>query len=83
MTISPSILRVGQPAAVTCYARDPDGDLLSYHWSVSAGSIIGSGFRVHYLPDPCCGGLTNTIAVVVKDNRGGITQGQLHVAVSP
>ncbi len=83
LTISPSILRVGQPATVTCYAHDPDGDELTYHWSVSAGTIVGHGSRVHYIPDPCCGGLTNTISVVVKDGKGGAVQGQLHVAVSP
>ncbi len=83
LTITPSILRVAQPATVTCYAHDPDGDALSYHWSVSAGVIVGSGSRVQYVPDPCCGGLTNTLTVVVKDGRGGATQGQLHVAVSP
>lgn len=83
LTISPAILRVGTPATVTCYAHDPDGDALSYHWSASAGTLIGSGARIQYLPEPCCGGLTNTITVVVKDGRGGATQGQLHVAVSP
>jgi hypothetical protein len=83
LQIAPLILRVGQPAVITCYAHDPDGDELRYHWSASAGAIVGSGFRVHYIPDPCCGGLTNTITVVVKDEKGGSTQGQLHVAVSP
>lgn len=83
ITIVPLIVRVGEPTTVTCYARDPDGDPVSYHWSVSAGSIVGSGARVHYIPDPCCGGLTNTVTVIVKDTRGGATQGQLHVAVSP
>ncbi|MCS7177034.1 MAG: hypothetical protein NZ960_05380 [Candidatus Kapabacteria bacterium] len=83
ITISPQILRVGQPATVTCYAQDPDGDPLSYSWSASAGALVGSGARVFYVPDPCCGGLTNTISVVVLDGRGGATQGQLYVAVSP
>lgn len=83
LTITPQILRVGQPAMVVCYAHDPDGDELNYHWSVSAGILVGSGPRIQYVPDPCCGGLTNTLTVIVKDSRGGATQGQLHVAVSP
>ncbi|GIV57036.1 MAG: hypothetical protein KatS3mg040_1804 [Candidatus Kapaibacterium sp.] len=62
---------VGQPVTVTCYARDPDGDELSYFWRASDGDILGSGAQVTFLPAPCCSGLSATLEVAVHDGRGG------------
>lgn len=72
---------VGQPVTVTCYARDPDGDELSYFWRVSDGDIVGSGAQVTFLPAPCCSGLSATLEVAVRDSRGGQTQRLITVFV--
>ena len=48
LIVAPPLLRVGESATVTCYARDPDGDPLQYRWSASAGDLLpmGDGSRV-------------------------------------
>jgi len=85
LIVAPPLLRVGESATVTCYARDPDGDPLQYRWSASAGDLLpmGDGSRVRYIAAPCCGGLTNTITVIVQDGRGGVAYDTAHVVVSP
>jgi hypothetical protein len=85
LVVAPPLLRVGESATVTCYARDPDGDPLQYRWSASAGDLLpmGDGSRVRYIAAPCCGGLTNTITVIVQDGRGGVAYDTAHVVVSP
>lgn len=72
---------VGQPVTITCYARDPDGDELSYFWRAKDGDIVGSGAQVTFLPAPCCSGLSTTLEVAVRDSRGGQAQRLITVFV--
>ncbi|MBN2272919.1 MAG: hypothetical protein JXR41_11965 [Bacteroidales bacterium] len=41
---------------------------LSYHWSATAGDILGSGAEVIYAPSPCHAG-ENEITCEVKDGN--------------
>jgi hypothetical protein len=63
-------------------ATDPDGDNLSYSWTVALGDIIGSGNQVRYTAAFCCVGV-NTINIVVKDSRGATVKGSINLEVNP
>lgn len=80
--IDPLLIRVGTTATVSVDASDPDGDELSYSWSVALGDIIGSGSRVKYTAAFCCVG-ENTIHVEVKDSRGASTKATIDIQVNP
>ena len=54
---------------VTCTASDPDGDGLSYEWSASGGSIIGTGAAVNWIAPREVG--IYDITVLVTDSQGG------------
>ena len=54
---------------ITCTASDPDGDVLSYSWKVSDGSITGVGNTVTWVAPDREG--TFTITVTVDDGEGG------------
>lgn len=45
-----------------------EGCRLSYHWSVTSGSILGSGAEVIYAASPCSVG-DNIITCTVKDGN--------------
>jgi len=54
---------------VECIASDPDGDKLSYIWSVDGGNISGEGPVVTWIAPPAYG--TYTITVTATDSRDG------------
>jgi len=61
-----------QPAGsgpITCEASDPDGDELTYTWSVERGTISGSGATVTWTAPSELGDYY--ITVTVSDGRGG------------
>ncbi len=64
---------------IECNAEDPDGDELSYEWSVKRGDISGTGSAVTWTaPDRV--GLCD-IAVVVTDGYGGQSTRLLTISV--
>ena len=69
ITTDPVFITVGTTANITVDASDPDGDALSYSWSVALGDIIGSGSHVKYTAAFCCVGV-NTIHIEVRDSKG-------------
>ena len=82
ITNNPVFIRVGTTTTVTVDATDPDGDNLSYSWSVALGDIIGSGNQVRYTAAFCCVGI-NTINVVVKDSKGAKVSGSVNIEINP
>ena len=54
---------------VTCHAKDPDGDKLSYNWSANRGAIVGEGATITWTA-PLSAGSYN-VTVVVVDGHGG------------
>ena len=54
--------------ATTKITASATGEGLTYNWSASNGTIIGSGNEVNY-GTPCCAG-TATVTCVVKDSGG-------------
>ena len=65
---------------VTCVASDPDGDIATYSWTSSEGSITGVGNKVTWVA-PTKGGTYN-ILVTVSDGKGGETTGNIVVTVA-
>lgn len=65
---------------VKCVASDPDGDKLSYAWSVNRGSISGEGSTVTWTAPAAPGNYT--IAVKVTDGRGGEMTTELTIVVA-
>ena len=53
----------------TCVASDPDGDVLSYRWTASAGTIDGSEAAITWTAPNKPG--SYTITVVASDGKGG------------
>jgi PBP1b-binding outer membrane lipoprotein LpoB len=78
----PVFITVGTTANITVDATDPDGDALSYSWSVALGDIIDSGSKVKYTAAYCCVGV-NTVHFEVKDSRGASVKGTIDIEVNP
>jgi hypothetical protein len=64
---------------IECAARDPDGDELSYSWSVDSGTITGEGAVGDWLTPRKYG--VYTITVTVNDGRGGQDTASLKISV--
>lgn len=82
LTTDPVFIRVGTTANIIADATDPDGDELSYSWTVALGDIIGSGSQVKYTAAFCCVGV-NTIHLEVTDSKGASTKATINIEVSP
>lgn len=82
ITVDPIFIRVGTSTTITVDATDPDGDNLSYSWTVALGDIIGSGNQVRYTAAFCCVGV-NTINIIVKDSKGATVKGSINLEVNP
>ncbi len=67
-------------STIECVASDPDGDELSYIWSVNGGNISGEGWAVTWTAPAAAGDYT--IAVKVTDGRGGEATAQLTINVA-
>ncbi len=80
LSANPSGVLYGGSTTVTCIASDPDGDAVRYSWEASGGSITGVGDKVTWIA-PSKGGSYN-ISVIVSDNKGGETTGNVMVTVS-
>jgi len=65
-------------AALTCRARDPDDDAMSYYWSASGGTITGGGYRVTWTAPEQPG--TFIIRVTVADDRLASTKGSVTIS---
>jgi hypothetical protein len=53
---------------------------ISYHWSATAGDILGSGAEVMYAPSPCHAG-ENEITCEVKDGNNNSKTKSIRILV--
>ncbi len=66
----PSSVAVGDTAVLTCNAKDPDGDRLSFSWSCTNGTLSSaSGPSTAWMPPGVSG--SASVTVTVRDGRGG------------
>jgi hypothetical protein len=49
LTADPDVVFFGDSSIIFCTAEDRDDDTLTYNWSASAGSIIGTGENVNWI----------------------------------
>jgi len=64
---------------IVCIASDRDGDVLSYNWSASAGSISGTGAAVNWTAPNSVG--TYNVTVTVTDGHGQGDAKQIAITV--
>gem|GEM_PF-3304769 len=72
VAVSPASVSRGQSTAVAVTASDPDGDPLTFSYSVSGGTIQGSGANVTWVAPNAVG--TYSITVTVADGQGGTAE---------
>ncbi len=79
LVADPAVVSPQGRSTVTCVASDPDGDVLTYLWKASDGSITGVGDAVTWIA-PDRGGEFD-ITVTVSDGKGGQNAEQVSVTV--
>ena len=57
---APDVVDLSGTTTLACSATDPDGDTLAYTWTVSAGSVSGTGASVGYTAPDVPGTVTAT-----------------------
>ncbi|MFH1860308.1 MAG: hypothetical protein ABH870_04770, partial [bacterium] len=79
LTASPTTIAPSGTSAIICNAYDPDGDVLTYTWTHSAGTITGSSSQVTWTAPLPSG--TYAIFCEVSDGRGGTSRESVTVVV--
>ncbi len=69
IALSSATIKTGQQYDVTGNASDPDGDILTYKWTVSGGSINNDTANPMKWTAPAVG--SQTITLKVTDGKGG------------
>jgi len=74
-------LKKASDTPITCVAKDPDGDVLTYTWSVEpdAGNFAGEGDTVTWIAPNAYGNYI--ITVTVTDGRGGEASESITIVV--
>jgi hypothetical protein len=78
ITADPARINPGGSTTITVSASDLDGDPLSYSYSASIGTVVGSGTTALYTAPTTSD--TYRIDVVVSDGNGGTAQGSIFVS---
>jgi outer membrane protein OmpA-like peptidoglycan-associated protein len=76
----PCVVQICQSATVTADAQDPDGDTLSYKWSVPTGKLANPADRQTLFTAPCEEGSIQ-VTVTVDDGKGGTATDTLTIQV--
>jgi hypothetical protein len=79
LTASAESVNSSDSTQITCDARDPDRDELTYSWSASGGTISGEGSTATWAAPAASGAYT--IKVTVSDGRGGEAKKEVSVDV--
>lgn len=82
-TATPASITDVATSALTVTGADANGDVLTYTWAASAGTINGTGASVTFVPPVVTGPTSVRIDVWVSDGRFGIASGFVNVTVSP
>jgi hypothetical protein len=80
LAADPSTIGPGGTTTVTCIATDPDGDVVTYNWKASEGSITGVGNKITWIAPGKSG--TFNVMVVVSDGKGGKHEVNVGVTVA-
>ncbi|MCL4557114.1 MAG: PQQ-binding-like beta-propeller repeat protein [Deltaproteobacteria bacterium] len=79
---SPNPVAKGGTVTISVNASDPDGDTLSYTWSIPAGWTIQSGGTTSQttIVAPASYSITGTAQVSISDNHGGKAVGSITIS---
>lgn len=69
-----------ETSRISCVATDVDEDTLTYAWSVSEGTIIGTGDTVTWVAPQATG--SYVITAIVADGKGGEARDSVDIAVT-
>ena len=83
LTANPSSVDIRQTTTITCSASDPDGDSLTYDWTVNAGSFEGStsGSSVIWRA-PSAADIYIVVSCEVSDGEGGEDSESINIIVT-
>jgi len=83
LTANPSSVDINQTTTITCIASDPDGDPLTYDWTVNAGSFEGdtSGPSVTWRA-PSAADIYIVVSCEVSDGEGGEDSESINIIVT-
>lgn len=70
----------GGDTTITCTATDPDGDTITYSWTVTGGTVSGTGGTITWEAPGAEG--TYTISVEVSDGKGGTDTDSVSIEVA-
>ena len=82
-TATPSTITDAQTSSLSVTASDADGDVLSYSWSATGGSVSGTGATAVYTPPRVTATTVYSVTVTVSDGKGGTASGSVNVTVNP
>jgi hypothetical protein len=80
-SLTPSTTNLPPEGSCTigCVASDADGDTLTYNWSATGGTVVGTGNSVSW-EAPAAEG-TYTVSVEVSDGHGGTVSDSVDIVV--
>jgi outer membrane protein OmpA-like peptidoglycan-associated protein len=77
----PCTIEVGMSSTVTANAQDPDGDTLTYRWSVPTGTLANPAERQTLFTAPMQEGPV-PVSVTVTDGKGGTATANVNIQVT-
>ncbi len=77
---NPVAVAVTGQSAIVCKANDPNGDALTYAWTVSSGSTAGSGDSVTWNAPSSIG--VFWVKCTVSDNKGALDKDSVGIEVT-
>ncbi len=78
----PDTVEAGSDGTFSCTATDPDGDVLAYSWTATAGVLLSTSGKTVAWTAPDHSG-SALVTVVVQDSAGAADTSSGMVAVSP
>jgi len=82
LTAVPSTISSAQTSSLTVTASDPDNDTLTFAWSATAGTIVGSGNTAKFTPPAPKASRNVVVTVTVSDGKGGVVTSSASIIVT-
>ncbi|MGE3509278.1 MAG: PIG-L family deacetylase [Vicinamibacterales bacterium] len=82
-TATPATILDSATSTLSVIATDPNGDALTYTWTVTGGSLSGTGSSVTFTPPAVITQSVYRADVQISDGRGGVTTGSVNITVNP
>jgi len=82
LSANPPSVDIDQTTTITCFASDPDGDPLTYHWTKNGGAFVGStsGSSVTWRAPSTEGNYS--VECEISDGEGGEDSDSVNIVVT-